>query len=195
MQRVLIPLIGSILAVVPLSATEFDIVMDPESTTIEFTLGATMHTVKGTFRLASGTVRFNPSTGQASGSIVIDARSGESGNAKRDRDMHDKVLQSEAHPTIVLIPERVVGKLPSEGNGDMRVAGSVRIGGTEHPLEIPVSVTVTGDRLEIRGQFEVPYVEWGLNDPSKLLLRVAKEVGVAVTTHATITQIAEPLED
>jgi hypothetical protein len=37
----------------------------------------------------------------------------------------------------------------------------------------------------------VPYVEWGLKDPSKFVLRVAKEVVVAITAHAKITPVID----
>jgi polyisoprenoid-binding protein YceI len=191
MRQFFLPLISVIFAVVPASAAQLDIVFDPARTTIEFTLDATMHKVHGTFQLDSGTVRYDPATGTASGTIVVDARSGDSGNMKRDRDMHGKVLDSDAHPTIVLVPERVVGELPFAGSGDMLVVGSFRIGGGEHTVEIPLAVTVTGDEVEIGGRFEVPYVEWGLKDPSKFVLRVGKEVAVNITAYATVTPAAD----
>lgn len=175
----------------PVFAQPLELEIDATRSTIEFTLDATLHTVHGTFRLASGTVRYDPETGEASGKIVVDARSGQSGNTKRDRDMHVKVLQSERYPAIELIPERVVGVLPSSGSSEMRVVGSMRLAGSEHPVEIPVTVTVTGREIEIRGRFQVPYVEWGLRDPSKLVLRVAKEVAVTVTVYATVTPTAD----
>lgn len=186
MRQFFLPLISLILAVVPASAAQLDLVFDPERTTIDFTLDATMHTVHGTFHLVSGTVRYDPSTGRASGTIVIDARSGDSGNTKRDRDMHSKVLESDSYPTIVLNPERVIGELPSSGNGEMKVLGSFRLGAGEHPIEIPLSVQIAGHEVEVRARFEVPYIEWGLTDPSKFVLRVAKEVLVEITAHATV---------
>ena len=43
-----------------------------------------MHTVHGTFQLRRGAIRFDPASGQASGEIVIDLASGQSGNKWRD---------------------------------------------------------------------------------------------------------------
>jgi len=57
-------------------------------TRIDWTLGATLHEVEGTFRLKSGDIVFNPNTGEASGRLIVDATSGDSGNKKRDADMN-----------------------------------------------------------------------------------------------------------
>ena len=47
--------------------------LDAAQTRVEFTLGATMHTVRGSFRLKQGVIRFDPLTGKASGALVIDS--------------------------------------------------------------------------------------------------------------------------
>ena len=80
-----------------------------------------------------------------------------------------------------------VEPLPRVGSGDITVGGTFRIGGGQHPVEIPLTVTVSGDQIDVEGQFDVPYVDWGLEDPSKFVLRVAKQVTVAITARATIT--------
>jgi polyisoprenoid-binding protein YceI len=187
MHRFILLILIVTLVATPGAAQQLDLVFDPARTVIEFTLDATLHKVHGTFDLVSGNVRYDSATGEVSGAIVIDARSGDTGNDKRDRDMHSKVLESDSHPTIELIPELVVGDFPAAGNGNVQVVGSFRVGGREHPVEIPLDLSVTGAEVEIRGQFDVPYVAWGLEDPSKFVLRVAKEVAVAITAHATVT--------
>ena len=42
------------------------------------------------------------------------------------------------------------------------------------------------DRLEFACRFEIPYVEWGLRDPSTFVLRVAKKVGVTIDAQGTM---------
>ena len=188
MKTMILSAVASTLVVSPIAAEQLDLVFDPTRTVIEFTLDATMHKVRGTFQLASGTVRYDPGTGTASGTVLVDARSGQSGNRRRDRDMHHTVLESETFPTIALVPERVTGELPSSGSGDMTLVGWLELGAGRHAVQIPLAVTVTGDQLEISGRFDVPYVQWGLEDPSKFVLRVAEEVTVQVTAHATVTR-------
>jgi hypothetical protein len=61
-------------------AQESVFILDPAKSTVEFTLGASLHTVHGTFKVKSGEIHFDPAKGTASGAIVVDALSGESGN-------------------------------------------------------------------------------------------------------------------
>jgi polyisoprenoid-binding protein YceI len=173
--------------VVPVWANQLELELDPDRTAVSFVLGGTLHTVHGVFRLDRGRVVYDPTTGTASGEVVVDARSGDSGSQKRDRDMHRKVLESEEYPTIVLRPRRIEGDLPAAGEGRLTVTGSMAIHGAEHPVEIPLAVDIDGAIVRITAEFEVPYVEWGLHDPSKFVLRVAKQVTVKVEAHGIIT--------
>ncbi len=163
-----------------LSAAERQVDLDPAASKIAFTLGATLHTVRGSARPESGWVAFDPATGRMDGEIVVDARSAETGNRKRDRDMHEKVLESEDHPRFVFRPQSFEGELAAAGASRVTVRGRLEIHGGEHPLAVPAEVTVEGSRVGVVATFEVPYVEWGMRDPSKLFLRVAKSVEVAV---------------
>ncbi len=58
----------SMLSFAPASvAQETLVTLDPAGAQIEFTLGATLHTVHGSFKLKHGEIRFDPATGSASG--------------------------------------------------------------------------------------------------------------------------------
>ena len=56
----------------PLAAEENSIELDPARTIVSFTLADILHTVRGTFKLKSGSLRFDPSSGLASGEIIVD---------------------------------------------------------------------------------------------------------------------------
>ncbi len=171
----------------PLAAAERRVDFAPDASKIIFTLGATLHEVEGSARLDSGWVAFDSAAGSLDGEIVVDAGSAETGNRKRDRDMHVKVLESEEHPRIVFRPESFEGELAAAGASRVTVRGRLEIHGGEHPLEAPAEVVLEGDRLRVAATFEVPYVEWGMRDPSKFLLRVAKSVEVAVELEGTLS--------
>jgi polyisoprenoid-binding protein YceI len=175
----------------PVAAEELTLTLDPEATALDFTLGAFLHTVEGGFRLEQGELVFDPETGDVSGRVVVDATSGDTGNDKRDRDMHGKLLESETYPEFVLVPTRLEGTFELAGASEVTLHGTLQIHGGEHEIAIPATVAVHpaedgGYRLEATGTFEVPYVEWGLKDPSKFLLRVAKSVGVTIHAEGRI---------
>jgi len=158
--------------------------IDPANSTVQFTLGALLHTVHGTFRIKSGAVRFDPNSGKASGQISVDVRSGNTGEGTRDRQMHANVLESERFPDAVFSPDRINGRLASSGASDVEVHGLLRIHGRDHEMTIPVRVQMQNASLTARAKFTVPYVSWGMRDPSTFVLQVAKSVDVDVTLEA-----------
>jgi polyisoprenoid-binding protein YceI len=95
--------------------------VDPQHTTIKFTLSDVLHTVHGSFQLTKGELRFDPATNKLSGEIVVDARSGETGNGMRDRKMHKEVLESDRYPEIAFHPDRVEGTIALQGSSSIQV--------------------------------------------------------------------------
>jgi polyisoprenoid-binding protein YceI len=154
--------------------------------TVQFALGALLHTVHGTFKVKDATVRFDPTSGRASGQIEVDVRSGETGESARDRQMHDNVLESNRFPDAVFSPDRVKGRLAPSGESQVVVHGSLRIHGGEHEMTIPVRANVQNDKVTAKAKFAVPYVAWGMKDPSNLVLRVDKSVDVDVVLIGTL---------
>lgn len=160
--------------------------LDPERSRVSFTLGATLHTVEGTLAPPSGSAWYDPSSGRAGGSLVVAAASAVTGSTARDRKMHAKVLQSGRYPQIVLTLAHVEGTLPEDGEGDLTLHGAIEIHGGSHTVEIPVHVRVVGRDISGTARFPVPYVDWGMQDPSVFVLRVEKRVDVTVTFTGTI---------
>jgi polyisoprenoid-binding protein YceI len=155
----------------------------PARTTLEFTLGASFHTVHGAFNLRHGSVHFDPDTGALSGEIIVDAASGHSGNDGRDRKMHREILESARYPDIVFRPDRLEGKVETQGVSAVRVHGRFDLHGAEHEITIPVQVEMAADHWSVTSQFSIPYVEWGLKNPRTLILHVNPSVSIAV--HAS----------
>jgi polyisoprenoid-binding protein YceI len=162
------------------AADEYVLALEPGATEIRFRVAATLHTVAGAARLEGGTIYFDPDAGTASGEIVVDARSLETGNARRDRVMHGKVLESGTFPEIVFIPERFEGSLADSGASQARLHGELRLHGAVHLAVITAEIQAQEDRLSVTARFSVPYVALGLEDPSKLLLRVAKQAEIEI---------------
>ena len=112
-----------------------------------------MHTVEGTFRLKSGDIVFNPKTGEASGQLIVDATSGDSGNKKRDADMNKNVLESAKYPEIVFSPKHVTGFVPGQASSTVQLAGTFTIHGASH--ELTLTVPFTANNTSRRGTHQV----------------------------------------
>ena len=169
---------------------ETTFVIDPAKTTVSFSLEATMHTVHGTFRVKSGVIQFNPATGAASGSVTVDTTSGETGNGRRDRNMHKDVLQSERYPEITFTPTRVTGSLVAQGESSVTVDGVLRLRGVDHAVALSFKVQTSDGELRATTQFTVPYVAWGLKNPSSFLLHVSEKVEVSIAAEGKLTSTA-----
>jgi polyisoprenoid-binding protein YceI len=163
------------------------VTLDPATTQINFTLAATLHTVHGTFKLKSGQIQWDAATGHTTGSIVIDATSGNTDNASRDKNMHNQVLESAKFPEITFTPSQIKGSLNKEGSSQLEVAGVIRIRGQDHDQTLELAVEqAAGGSVQTTTQFLVPYVKWGIKDPSTFLLHVADTVNVEIQTTANI---------
>jgi len=172
-------------------AQNLTIDLDPAATKINFTLSATMHTVHGTFRLKGGEIRFDPGTGQMSGSIVVDATSGDTDNKSRDAKMHSDVLESGQFPEIVFTPKTVKGPvvqmLNQQKAAQLEIDGFFSLHGQDHAAAIPISVQPgPAGRMDIDAQFPVPYQAWGLKNPSTFVLKVGDTVNLDVHTTGRI---------
>ena len=160
--------------------------LDPAKTTVRFTLHDVLHTVHGTFQLKSGVIHFDPSTGGASGNVIIDATSGESGNQSRDKKMHKNILQSQQYPTIEFSPKQLMGQVALQGSSQVQLKGIFQLHGSQHDLTLTLPVQVSGDQLSATTHFDVPYEAWGLKNPSTLFLRVSNTVQIDITAVGSL---------
>ena len=152
--------------------------LDSAATRVAFALRGALHTVEGGFALKNGTITFDPATGKAEGLIVIDAASGRSGNDSRDTAMRNDILESSRYPEIRFTPQRFEQLDSAADEIHLAVHGLLALHGTEHEITLPVVARLLGDRVTFTTHFLVPYVAWGLKDPSLLIFRVAKEVAI-----------------
>jgi polyisoprenoid-binding protein YceI len=162
----------------PAANPEIVLILDPAQSRVHWTLDSTLHTVHGTFALKSGTIHFDPGTGKAGGEIVVQATSGESGNGSRDARMHREILETAKYPEVVFRPTQVDGKVGQPGASDGELRGVFSLHGADHDLTALVHAELTGDSWTGTSKFEVPYVKWGIKDPSNFLLKVKPVVHV-----------------
>ena len=163
--------------------------IDPEASDIRVSLGATLHTVHGTIAVERGGIRFDPETSSISGEGIADAGSANTGHDGRDRDMHRKVLESDRFPRIVFEATKLVGVLSLTEISRVEIHGRLKVHGAIHPIIVPTETRIEGTAVSAMAHLNIPYVEWGMNDPSKLLLRVKKLVEVEVNLKGNLRPI------
>jgi polyisoprenoid-binding protein YceI len=169
--------------------TPFSVNLDAATTSVHWTLNTTLHTVHGTFKVKSGAFKIDPATGEASGLIIIDATSGESGDSSRDKRMHAAILESPQYPTITFRPTHVDGPIDVSATGTVTVRGIFTLHGQDHPLQITVNLRPQASAVALATHFSVPFVAWGLKDPSTFVFRTDKEVILDI--DATVTPSLE----
>jgi polyisoprenoid-binding protein YceI len=166
--------------VLPAFAADYSLDLRPENTKVQWTLGDVLHTVHGTFKLKQGTIDFNTESGKASGEVVVDVASGNSGSDARDSGMHANVLESAKYPEAVFVPFRVEGTLSVPGTSNVKVHGTLTIHGAAHEVTMEVQSTTTAGQIRATMSFEIPYVAWGMKDPSHFILKVNKTVQLSI---------------
>lgn len=167
--------------------------LDPAQTKVSFTLGDVLHTVHGTFQLKRGIIHFDDATGLATGQLVVDAASGDSGSHARDKKMHKEILESEKFPDIIFTPQSFKGRLANTGKSHLDVDGQFTIHGQAHPMTMAIDADF-GNAAVADTTFDVPYVKWGMKNPSTFILRVNDKVQINIhaVAHLTNTGVAQP---
>jgi polyisoprenoid-binding protein YceI len=171
-------------------AQQMRLQLEPAASQVTFTLDATLHTVHGTIKLEPGQMEFDSATGHLTGSIAADARSANTGNSGRDSNMHKNVLESDKYPEIVFVPSMVHGQVATPGVSKVELSGVIKLHGQEHEITVPAEIQISGNQWTATTSFAVPYVKWGLKNPSTFVLRVKDTVNVSIRAVGHV-QISE----
>jgi len=170
------------------AAQQTTLEVDPSKTSIQFTLDAALHSVHGTFQARRSELCLDPVSGAVSGEIVVDARSGHTGNGMRDRKMHKDVLESGQYAEISFRPDQVSGAIALQGKSSVKVHGTFRIHGIDREIEVPAQVDMSGTTWTANVHFTIPYAMWGMKNPSTLFLRVSDSVEIDLMAAGSIGQ-------
>jgi polyisoprenoid-binding protein YceI len=171
-------------------ANEVVLALDPAQSKVHWTLGTTLHTVHGTFALKRGSLRLDLESGKASGEIVADATSGQSGNDSRDRKMQKEILETARYAEVVFRPDRVEGKVPAAGSANVQIHGTFVLHGSEHALTVPIQAELAAGRWKGTAKFRIPYIDWGLKNPSKFLLKTDPSVDIELEMSGAVQSAA-----
>ncbi len=160
--------------------------VNPDASKVAFSLGGNTHHVDGVFRVQSGSIDFDRSAGTISGSVIVAAGSGNSGDQGRDKKMNSDVLDVAHFADVSFVPKSFQGGIAASGDSTIQVTGVFTLHGTPHELTVPMQIHIDGTTLTAKTHFTVPYVQWGLKDPSIFILKVAKAVDIDLTLAGSI---------
>ena len=71
-------------------------------------------------------------------------------------------------------------------SSDVQLHGAFTIHGAAHEIAIPAKTHIEQQKLTARITFPVPYVKWGMKDPSNFLLKVKDTVQIDITLVAPL---------
>lgn len=152
--------------------------INADASEVKMALKTTHELVNGTFRVQSGSIEFDRSNPQMSGSIAVDAGSGKTGNDMRDKKMSKVILLAERHATVSFEPKTYAGIIAPSGDSTIQVTGVFTLLGTPHEITLPIQVHLEGASATARAHLVVPYVQWGLKNPSFLFWKVDDDVAI-----------------
>jgi cytochrome c oxidase cbb3-type subunit 2 len=176
-----------LLFAVSASAERQTLSINPDTSNVSFTLGGSGHETKGSFHVDKGTIQFDPKTSHIEGLVVVAAGSGKTGNDSRDKKMTTEVLDATHFAEVTFVPTAFTGAIAPTGDSTVQVTGTFTLHGTPHELTVPMQLHIDGSACTAKTSFVVPYVKWGLKDPSIFILKVAKEVNVDLTLSGTLS--------
>ena len=144
-------------------------VVNPDASEVKITLKTTHELVNGTFHVQSGSIEFDRSTPKMLGSVVVLAGSGKTGNDSRDKKMNKDILKVEQYATVSFEPKTYTGAIALSRDSTIQVTGIFTLLGTPHEITIPILVHIESTTATAKAHFVVPYVQWGLKNPSFLI--------------------------
>lgn len=162
--------------------------VDPGTSEVRFMLGASDHPVEGSFHVSSGDFTLDPQSGAMTGTVSVDASSGQSGNQSRDKKMTTAQLKAQTYPAVTFAPAKFSGQVKDSGDSSGPVEGTFTLIGQAHPITVPMNVHMEGDHFSASGSFTVPFVSWGVKDPSFMFMKVDKEVKIDLKLTGTVTK-------
>jgi polyisoprenoid-binding protein YceI len=94
--------------------------------------------------------------------------------------MHREILESGKYPDIVLTPNRGDGTFNPKGPLRLDVSGVFSLHGQDHEITFPVEIQSAGHQMTLTAHPTIPYIKWGLKNPSTFLLRASDKVEIEI---------------
>jgi polyisoprenoid-binding protein YceI len=152
--------------------------VNSDASEVKITLNTTHEVVNGTFHIQSGSIEFDRGAPKMSGSVVVLAGSGKTGNDSRDKKMNKDILKVNEYASVSFAPKTYTGTIAPSGDSTIQVSGVFTLLGNPHDLTIPMQIHIDGSKATAQAHFVVPYVQWGLKNPSFLIWKAENDVAI-----------------
>jgi hypothetical protein len=152
--------------------------LNSDASEVKIKLNTTHEVVNGTFHVQSGSINFDRAASHISGIVIVAAGSGKTGNDSRDKKMNKDILKVDQFATVSFEPKTYTGTIAASGDSTIQVSGVFTLLGTPHDLTIPMQIHIDGSKATAKAQFVVPYVQWGLKNPSFMFWKAENDVAV-----------------
>ena len=162
--------------------------VSPDTSEVRIKLNTTHEVVNGTFHVQSGSIDFDRSAGHILGKVIVAAGSGKTGNDSRDKKMNKDILKVEQFTTVSFEPKSYTGTITATGDSTIQASGVFTLLGTPHVVTIPLQIHIDDSKATVKGQFVVPYVQWGLKNPSFLIWKAQNDVSVDLSLVGRISK-------
>ena len=178
--------VAAVLAPALLAQQNF--VVNSDASEVKITLNTTHEIVNGTFHLQSGSIEFDRSTPKMLGSVVVLAGSGKTGNDSRDKKMNKDILKVEQYATVSFEPKTYTGTIALSGDSNIQVTGIFTLLGTPHEITVPILVHLEGTAATATAHFVVPYIQWGLKNPSFMIWKADGDVAIDLSLAGRLSK-------
>ena len=180
-----------------LNAQPITVAVDSTESVLQYHGHHPLHGWTGTSRSVHGTLRLDLSDpadpARSAVTIRVPVASFDSGNSNRDANMLDAV-EADRYPDVLFestaISVQRWERTASGYEGSWTVGGNLTFHGQTHPVTIPVTVRIEGNRFEATGAFSIALSQFKVRRPKLLLWSIRDTIDLEGTIRATLPDSA-----
>lgn len=146
---------------------------------VKFDATSSIEAIKATNN--SGTVALNKETGEVAARVLI--KNFIFTQALMQEHFNENYMESTKFPNATLkgkISNLSDVKLGTDGTYNAKISGTFEMHGVTKPIEIPAVITVKGGKIDFKADFKVVCADYGIQIPSVVADKVAKEAKISV---------------
>jgi len=85
-------------------------------------------------------------------------------------------------------PKTYTGAIALSGDSNLQVTGIFTLLGTPHEIAIPILVHLEGTTATAKAHFVLPYVQWGVKNPSFMIWKADDDVAIDLSLAGRLSK-------